>query len=295
MAERRLILKDYHMNKNHKGVVLITGASSGIGQACANHLHQKAYRVYGTTRQAQPHATGILGAEDIYPPAFEMIQMDVNDDNSVAQGVEFILDREGRLDVVVNCAGFGVAGSIEDTTIKEAKLQLETNFFGAVRLCRAALPIMRKQHSGYIVNVSSIAGLIGVPFQGMYSASKFALEGMTEALRLELKPFGIRVVLIEPGDFNTQFTAHRRKTLASQHNGVYLEKFTAALGVMEADETRGPSPVKIARLLEHIIETPSPRLRYLVGPVSEKVAVMLKKVLPWRLFEWALTKYYKLL
>lgn len=287
--------EDYHVNKNHKRVILITGASSGIGQACANHLHQKGYQVYGTSRQAQPQTIVVPEAEDVYPTAFEMIQMDVDNDSSVARGVEFILDKEGRLDVVVNCAGFGLAGSVEDTTIEEAKSQLETNFFGVVRLCRAALPIMRKQQSGYIVNISSIAGLIGIPFQGMYSASKFALEGMTEALRMEIQPFGIHVVLIEPGDFHTQFTAHRRKTVASQQNAVYLERFTAALGVMEADETRGPSPVKIAYLLERIIETPSPRLRYPVGPVSEKVAITLKKVLPSRFFGWGLMKYYRLL
>jgi NAD(P)-dependent dehydrogenase (short-subunit alcohol dehydrogenase family) len=287
--------EDYQVNKNHKRVVLIAGASSGIGQACANHLHQKGYQMYGTTRRARPQATAISEAEDVYLTAFEMIQMDVDNDRSVARGVEFIWDREGRLDVVVNCAGFGVAGSVEDTTIAEAKSQFETNFFGAVRLCRAALPIMREQQSGYIVNISSIAGLIGIPFQGMYNASKFALEGMTEALRMEVQPFGIHVVLIEPGDFHTQFTANRRKTVASQQNAVYLEQFTTALGVMEADETQGPSPVKVAYLLERIIESPSPRLRYPVGPVYEKVAITLKKVLPSRFFEWGLMKYYRLL
>ncbi len=282
------------MNENRNRVVLITGASSGIGQACANHLHQKGYRVYGTSRQARPHATGISKTEDIHSTAFEMIQMNVDYDDSVAQGVEFILDREGRLDVVVNNAGFGVAGSVEDTTIEEAKSQFETNFFGAVRLCRAALPIMRRQQSGYIVNISSGAGLISIPFQGMYSATKFALEGMTEALHMEVKPFDIHMVLIEPGDFRTKFTANRRKTVASQQNAVYLEKFTASLGVMEADETRGLSPIKVAHILEQIIETPSPRLRYLVG-LSSGVAIILKKILPYRLSEWVLMKHYKLL
>ena len=282
------------MNENRNRVVLITGASSGIGQACANHLHKKGYRVYGTSRQARPHATGISKTEDIHSTAFEMIQMDVDYDDSVAQGVEFILDKEGRLDVVVNNAGFGIAGSVEDTTIEEAKSQFDTNFFGAVRLCRAALPIMRKQKYGYIINISSAAGLISIPFQGMYSASKFALEGMAEALRMEVKPFDIHIVLIEPSDFRTQFTANRRKTVASHQNAVYLEKFTTSLGVTEAGETRGPSPVKIAHLLEHILDTPSPRLRYPVGP-SSGVAIILKKVLPSRLFERVLMKYYKLL
>jgi short-subunit dehydrogenase len=281
------------MNENHNRVVLITGASSGIGQACFNHLHQKGYRVYGTSRQARPHTNDISNQEDIHSATFKMIQMDVDYDDSVAQGIDFILEKEGRLDVVVNNAGFGIAGSVEDTTIEEAKSQFDTNFFGAVRLCRAVLPIMRKQKYGYIVNISSVAGLISIPFQGIYSASKFALEGMAEALRLEVKPFNIHIVLIEPSDVRSQFTANRRKTFAAPQNEVYLEKFTAALGVTEVGETQGPSPVKIAHLLEHILDTPSPRFRYPVGP-SSGVSMLLKKVLPFRLFERVLMKYYKL-
>jgi len=224
-----------------------------------------------------------------------MIQMDVDRDTSVTRGVGLVLENEGRLDILVNSAGFGVAGSVEDTSIDEAWSQFETNFFGVLRTCRAVLPVMREQRYGYIVNISSMAGLIGLPFQGLYSASKFALEGMTEALRMEVRPFGIHVVLIEPGDFHTQFTAHRRKTLESQQDSVYVEKFNAALGVVEADETNGPSPDRIARLLGRIVNDPSPRVRYPIGPMSERAAIILKKVMPPRLFEWALMMYYKLL
>lgn len=251
--------------------------------------------MYGTSRQARPHKGMMHQKGDVHPGIFEMIQMNVNNDASVAQGIDYILDKEGRLDIVVNNAGFSIAGSIEDTSIEEAKSQFETNFFGIVRLCRAVLPIMRKQRSGYIVNMSSIAGLISIPFQGMYSACKFAIEGMTEALRMEVKPYGINVVLIEPGDFCTPLTLKRRKTIASQHNAVYQEKFATALSIMETDENRGSSPANIAYLLEHIIDSPSPHLRYTVGPVSERVAIALKKTLPSFLFEWVLMKYYKLL
>jgi NAD(P)-dependent dehydrogenase (short-subunit alcohol dehydrogenase family) len=166
-------------------VVLITGASSGIGRCCAEHLFQKGCRVYGTSRRAsRTDTTGSFAASD----TFTMMPMDVTDGNSVRKGVAHVIARESRLDVVVNNAGFAIAGALEDTTIQEAKFQLETNFFGALRVCRAALPIMRQQGSGYIVNIGSLGGLFGLPFQSAYSASKYALEGATEALRQEVKP-----------------------------------------------------------------------------------------------------------
>jgi NAD(P)-dependent dehydrogenase (short-subunit alcohol dehydrogenase family) len=270
--------------QNTKRVILITGAFSGIGQACAAHLHRRGYRVYGTSRQAQA----------IQPDSFEMIQMDVDSDASVEQGIDFIVRQAGRLDVVVNSAGFGIAGAIEDTRIDEAKLQFETNFFGVLRVCRAALPLMRKQRSGYIVNISSLAGLVGIPFQGLYSASKFALEGLTEAMRVEVRPFGIRVVLIEPGDCATQFTARRRIARQSQQNTAYRERFVRALGIMEADEARGALPDQVAQLVGRIVETPSPRLRYTVGPAIQRLEAALKIRVPWRLYEWVLAQYYKL-
>jgi NAD(P)-dependent dehydrogenase (short-subunit alcohol dehydrogenase family) len=136
--------------------------------------------------------------------------------------------------------------------------------------------------------------VIAVPFQGYYSVSKFALEGLTETLRMEVKPFGIHVCLIQPGDFNTGFTAHRRRTAAAQSDPTYREVFDRALGVMEHDEARGPDPALVARLLERILASPNPRLRYLIGPTYENIAVWLKSVLPASVFEWALGKYYKL-
>ena len=282
------------MGQSNKRVVLITGASSGIGQACARYLHQKGYRVYGTSRRAQSLTMAGAGVQAAPAAPFEMIPMDVDSDASVERGVNLILEREGRLDVVVNNAGFGIAGSIEDSTIEEARSQFETNFFGAWRVCRAVLPTMRRQQHGYIVNISSVAGLLGIPFQGAYCAAKYAIEGLTEVLRMEVRPFGIHVVLIEPGDFHTGFTAHRRRTIASQ-NPAYLARLDSALGVMEADETNGAPPDKIAYLLERIIVSPSPRLRYSVGPFYEKIVITLKKIVPERLFEWGISKYYKVL
>lgn len=282
------------MGRSNQRIVLITGASSGIGRACASHLHQRGYRVYGTSRHAPPLTPEQPQPTSSPSQSFALIRMDVDVDSSVQRGVEWVLDREGRLDVVVNNAGFGIAGAIEDTSIEEARSQLETNFWGVLRVCRATLPIMREQRAGYIVNVSSMAGRVGAPFQGLYSASKFALEGLTEALRLEVRPFGIQVVLIEPGDFVTSFPARRRRTVRSLENIAYRERCETTLGIMQADERGGADPVQVGHLLEKIIQNPAPRLRYTVGPRFQRIALALKNVVPAWLFEWGLAKYYRL-
>ena len=199
-------------------VVLVTGASSGIGKACAELLFARGCRVYGTSRQA-PRALVEARTSDL-APLLRMIPLDVTSDDSVDAAVGVVLACEGRLDAVVNNAGFGVAGAAELTTIEEAREQFETNFFGTVRVCRAVLPVMRQQGSGRILNISSIAGRIGIPFQAFYSASKFAIEGFSEALRMEVAPFGVKVVLIEPGDFRTGFTAARKWRTGDGESGV---------------------------------------------------------------------------
>lgn len=276
------------MNSSPQRVVLITGASSGIGKTCADYLQGRGYRVYGTSRRATA-----LGDEPV--AGLRMIAMDVTSEASVQQAVDLVLAREGRIDVVVNNAGYGIAGSVEDTSIEEAQAQLDTNFFGTLRVCRAVLPILRRQGAGTLVNVSSIGGLISIPYQGLYSASKFAVEGMTESLRAELRPFGVQVVLIEPGDFRTGFTADRRIAAAAQQGSPYRIPFRAALSVMERDEQNGATPDAIARLLERIINTRSPRLRYLVGPAAQKFSVtVLKKLLPQTWFEAMIAGYYRI-
>jgi NAD(P)-dependent dehydrogenase (short-subunit alcohol dehydrogenase family) len=267
---------------NNQRVVLVTGASSGIGKCCAEYLSQQGFRVYGTSRRTD-------STESEQGPSntnlFQMIQMDVTDESSVKNGVDTIIARESRIDVVVNNAGIAIIGSLEDTTIEEAKSQLETNFFGALRVCRAVLPVMRRQSTGYIVNISSIGGIIGLPFQSAYCASKFALEGAMETLRLEVRPFGIHVVLIEPGDFQTDITRHRQKAAESTRNSDYRDTFQKVVRLVEIGEREAPTPEPIARLINKIIHMNSPRLHYTVGKISQRIAVPLKKILPSRLFE----------
>jgi NAD(P)-dependent dehydrogenase (short-subunit alcohol dehydrogenase family) len=261
-------------------VVLVTGASSGIGRACAEYLAGRGYRVYGASRSATS------GSQ------VQSLSMDVTNDASVRVAVEQVFAREGRIDIVVNNAGVAIAGAVEDTSIEEARAQFDVNFFGVLRVCRAVLPYLRQQRSGYLVNIGSIGGLVAIPFQGLYSASKFALEGLTESLRIEMSPFGVRVVLIEPGDHRTGLTGNRLMTAASQTNPAYRERFQIAAERMAKDEQNGPPPERVARLLHTIVNKRRPGLRYTVGPAPERAAVFLKRLTPYALIERIMASYY---
>ena len=266
-------------------VVLITGASSGIGQACAEQLARNGWRVFGTSRSAAGASPG-ASANPTVNGSFELIQMDVEDEASVRQGVDIVLARAGRLDAVVNNAGISIMGSVEDTSIEEAKAQLETNFFGVLRVCQATLPILRRQGGGHIVNISSLAGLIGLPFSGLYSASKFALEGVSESLRMECRQFGVRVVLVEPGDFRTNITVRRRTVQAAESNEAYRAAFDHCKKKQDQDEANARTPEAVARLVARVLSDPNRRTRYTVGMFTQTMVVPLKRILPQRVFEW---------
>jgi NAD(P)-dependent dehydrogenase (short-subunit alcohol dehydrogenase family) len=274
------------MKKENRRVVLVTGASSGIGLACATHLAGRGFRVYGASRRP---AAGSAALGNV-----TMLTADVTDDRSVEQAVAEVLELEGRLDIVVNNAGMGIAGPVENTTIEQAKAQFEVNFFGAFRVCRAVLPAMRNQRSGYIVNIGSIGGILAIPYQSMYSASKFALEGLSEALRMEVRPFGIRVVIIEPGDHKTALTENRQLTGTSGATEAYGLSFAAALGKTAHDEQSGPGPEQIARLVHRIVNQRRPRLRYTIGPAPQRAAVWLKRLMPYSVLEYSMSTYYGL-
>jgi NAD(P)-dependent dehydrogenase (short-subunit alcohol dehydrogenase family) len=256
---------------NSARVVLVTGASSGIGRACIELLPLYGYRVYSGSR-----ATGL----------------DVTRDESVEAFVRDIIEKEGRLDAVINNAGVALAGAVEGTTPEEALRQFETNFFGALRVIRAALPQMRLQRSGRIINIGSIGGLLAIPYQGFYSASKFALEGLTEALRLEVRQFGIHATVIEPGDHRTALTKNRTVTAESKPDSPYHERFQRAVGKMAADEQNGPDPAGVARVVLKVLESRDPRLRYTTGPAIQRAAVLLKRIAPYWLIERVMDLYY---
>ena len=263
-------------------VVFITGISSGFGLETAKLLSQEGHTVYGTVRRS---------VEPL--PKVNYIQLDVRDRDDVKKAVDKIIEKEGRIDVLVNNAGMGIGGPLEFATEEEIRLQMDTNFMGLVHCVDAVLPYMRKQGSGKIIALSSIGGLMGLPFQGFYSASKFAIEGYCETLRLETKFFGIRVIVLRPGDFATGFTGSRKKV----NNEAALEAYPiykTAIEKVEHDENSGLKPIVLARKINQIIQKKNPRNGYVVASFEQKLSVLLKRILPAKWFVRILGSYYKL-
>lgn len=265
-------------------VVLVTGASSGFGRAIAESLAADGLQVFGTVRTpAAARAT-----------AFTTLQLDVTRDDSVADAVDHVIRTAGRIDAVVNNAGMGIAGAIEDTTVEEAREQFETNFFGTHRMCRAVLPHMRARGTGHILNMSSLAGHVPLPFQGFYSATKFAIEAYSEALRMELRPFGIAVSMIEPGDFATGFTAKRRMTAASTPSSPYHVPCALAIARMARDEQANVDLSPVVDTVKTILGRRNPALRYPRATVVQRAFVAVRPFLPHALVEYLIRDTYGL-
>jgi NAD(P)-dependent dehydrogenase (short-subunit alcohol dehydrogenase family) len=258
------------MNK----VILITGISSGFGKQTAELLAKKGHIVYGTVRKD-------TGTDKL----INVIKMDLTDKESITKAVDTVLKKEGRIDVLINNAGMHTGGPVETSPIENIKLQMDTNFLGMVYLIKAVLPVMRKQGGGLIINFSSVGGLIGMPFQAFYSASKFAIEGFSEALRMELTQFNIKVVLINPGDFRTSNSANRKNFLAP--TGItdpYGIQFSKTLAIYEKDEANGWAPEVLARKIIGIVESRNPKQRYIIASSVLKLGLVLKCILPGKIF-----------
>ena len=267
---------------SNQKVVLITGASSGNGQATAQSLSQRGYKVFGTSRN--PSRAQLL-------PNVEMLALDVQEDDSVMACVKAVSDHAVHLDVLVNNAGYEMAGALEELSLDEAKAQFETNFFGIMRMVKAVLPLMRQQEHGQIINISSLAGLSALPFMGIYSASKFALEGYTEALRLEVKPFNIHVSLVEPGSLKTPMMDTRQ--VAAHQISEYDPWRQRALSAFRESEEKGPGPELVAETVLKIIESTTPRLRYVIGQQAKLVS-RLRRFLPEGVFEKGVRSNFRL-
>jgi Short-chain dehydrogenases of various substrate specificities len=263
-----------------KKVVLITGATSGFGKAMSELLKGKEYIVYGTTRKC------------IDPGNDRMLQMDVTKPETIQKAIQELLAREGRVDVLINNAGMGISGALELTAEAEFELQMQTNFYGCVHMCQAVIPIMRKQKKGLIINFSSIGGVIGLPYQGFYSASKFAVEGFSEALAAEVSGFGIKVTVVEPGDFATGFTSNRKSSLSSEQSEAYAQSYHRSMAIIEKEENEGLKPQFLAKKVEKIIRAKHPKYRYVIANFEQKLSVLLKRTLPSRWFIRIIRSYY---
>lgn len=263
-------------------VIIITGASSGFGKATAERLAAHGHKVYGICRRECTH------------PQITYMQGDIRDINRIEQIIKEIYDKEGHIDVLINNAGMGLGGALELTAWDEIKLQMETNFYGCVNMCQKVLPYMRKQRYGKIINFSSIAGIEGIPYQGFYSCSKFAIEGFSEALSAEIKGFGISVSLVEPGDFATNFTAVRVQSEATLNDEEYGPLYRKALSIFEQEENGGLKPEYMAKQVEKIVDAKHPRLRYCVANFVQKLSVYLKRIIPGNWNVDILRSYYKL-
>lgn len=261
------------------GVALVTGASSGIGAATARLLARRGFRVFGAAR-----------GESAPSPGLERVRMDVTDEAAVQAGVRDVLGRAGALDVLVCAAGYGVFGSVEETSLARARAQLETNFFGVLSVMRAVLPGMRARGKGRIVVVGSLAGRAPIPFQAHYSASKAALDALVLALRNELRGTGVWVTLVEPGDIRTAF--NDRTDWGAPGESAYGERIRRAERVIRASLLRAPGPEVVAERILRAIGAPRPRARYTVGPDSLLVPLG-RRLLPDALAQLLIRRHFQ--
>ena len=267
-----------------KKIILITGISSGFGKQTAELLAAEGHIVYGTVRRDVEISSSVIG-----------LKLDLTKSDTIKQTVQTILQKEGRIDVLINNAGMHTGGPIETSPPENIKLQMDTNFMGTVNLIREVLPVMREKGGGTIINFSSIGGVMGLPFQAFYSAGKFAIEGFSEALRMEVRHFNIKVVLINPGDFHTNNSANRRNYLApTDSDDPYNEQYVKTLAIIEKDEANGWEPEVLAKKLVRIVECKNPRNKYIIASFEQKLAVVLKYILPGKLFGMILEDHYKI-
>jgi NAD(P)-dependent dehydrogenase (short-subunit alcohol dehydrogenase family) len=265
-------------------VVLITGASSGLGLATALSMHQKGYTVFGTSRNPEIH-------QEQHP--FKFLYLENSDSKSIQSCIKSVLNETNRLDILINNAGVGITGPMEEIELDQVKNHFEINCFGPLRLMQAVMPLMRNQGGGVIINVTSIAADMGLPFRGVYSAAKSALERMTESLRLESHAFGIKICNLAPGDFISNI-AERRHYTPLNKNSPYFENYQFSLNQMNQHVDKGIGTDQIVKIIENILQAQKPKARYKVGAPLQKLSGILKTLLPSRIFEKLLMNHYKL-
>ena len=264
-------------------VVLITGGSSGIGKSIGALLQNKGFKVYGTSRNPSKNTNN----------AFPIIALDVTKNETIVAAISEIIKAEGRIDILINNAGIGITGPLEETPDSEIKKAFDTNYFGPLNVIKAVLPFMRKQGGGLIINITSIAGYMGLPYRGIYSATKGALEITTEAFRMELRGSNIKMTNVAPGDFATNIAAGRYHAPVLE-NSPYKKAYKNTLEIMNRHVDEGKDPVMMANAVYKIIQNENPRGHYRIGEPLQKFSVVLKRILPDKIYEKILLKHYKL-
>ncbi len=267
-----------------KKVVLVTGGSSGIGRAIGNYLKDKGFTVYGTTRDLQKNQ----GFTD-----FELLELDVRETETIHTALQLLLKKEGKLDILINNAGIGITGPVEETPNEAILNAFDTNFIGPLNMMKASMPIMRSQQHGRIINITSIAGKMGLPYRGIYSASKGALDLATEAIRLETKKFGIHISTLAPGDFATNIAAGRFHAPVLKESP-YKEPYEQTLKMINDDVDKAGDPIEVAKKVYEILQSGAPKVHYKVGSFMQKFSLVLKKILPGKVYENLLRNHYKL-
>jgi len=263
-------------------VIVLSGASSGLGRAAATYLAERGYRVIG----------GGLGFPEPSLP-FNNYALDVCDEQSVRGFVATAISSAGRIDALVNCAGIQITGALEVMSMTEAQRILDINLLGTVRLCREVIPVLRMQGAGKIVNVSSLGGRLAFPFHAMYCASKFAVEGLTEGLRYELRPFDIHVSLLEPGSFLTPLTEKHEPSAGAANDTLYADVMRRVIAINQAGCRKSPDLLIFARQLEAILQSKRPRLRYVAAIPQQRFVMTLRRFLPDSWLEWMIRKNFQ--
>ncbi|NSL88246.1 SDR family oxidoreductase [Chitinophaga solisilvae] len=263
-------------------VILVTGASTGLGASIATYLTSRGYTVYGVSRNIQPEGH-----------TFHTLQMDVSREDSIRQAVQTIIDEQGRIDVLINNAGLGLAGPVENLSLTDVSRVFDTNVMGLLRTTQAVLPFMRRQQSGLVINISSIASENGLPYRAAYSASKAAVDRLTEAMRTELAPYGVQACYVQPGGFNTDINANRITTTLPA-GSVYKNSWERCMRIVHDSVSKGMSTEVFAPLIEKIIQQPRVKRMYRIGKPLEKFSVLLKKILPARTYEKMVSNHFQI-
>jgi short-subunit dehydrogenase len=263
-------------------IIIVTGASSGIGKSIAQLLSSNGFMVYGTCRDPKKYNI----------TSFNLLQCDINNNNEIKDFIKYVINKEGRVDVLINNAGIGITGPLEETSQDDIKSAFQTNFFGPVEMIKQCIPIMREKNDGLIINITSVLGYFGIPFRGIYCATKSSMEIIGEVFSMELKKFNIRVVNIAPGDFKTDIISRRIDSRGNNFS-VYKKDYLKSVKSANKHVENAQSPEIISKLILKIINTNNIKIHYKIGPFIQKFSIILKRILPDKLFEKILLRYSK--